>query len=199
MLLLALAPPPARSSFLAMPPNGDSITREVDPLAYRAQLRVGQVLRGKWRLDALLGVGSMATVFAATHRNVRANADWIVRGTTPLALGFAIACSSSATIERPGNGSDASSSGDATGESSAPGYWQCATKSSTAPGLPSCACVKAPTRIFGSELQCAPRGCCWATPSGGPVPASDGRSPDPFFPAFTSKPLCQCFDALTFC
>ena len=26
-------------------------------------------LRGKWRLDALLGVGGMATVFAATHRN----------------------------------------------------------------------------------------------------------------------------------
>ena len=34
-----------------------------------AQTRVGTVLRNKWRLDALLGVGGMATVFAATHRN----------------------------------------------------------------------------------------------------------------------------------
>src|SRR5262245_39656568 len=35
----------------------------------RAQTRVGQMLRGKWRLDALLGVGGMAAVYAATHRN----------------------------------------------------------------------------------------------------------------------------------
>jgi serine/threonine-protein kinase len=31
--------------------------------------RLGQVLRGKWQLDALLGIGSMAAVYAATHRN----------------------------------------------------------------------------------------------------------------------------------
>jgi eukaryotic-like serine/threonine-protein kinase len=31
--------------------------------------RVGTVIEGKWRLDALLGVGSTAAVFAATHRN----------------------------------------------------------------------------------------------------------------------------------
>ncbi|MBK8997389.1 MAG: serine/threonine protein kinase [Myxococcales bacterium] len=35
----------------------------------RAQTRVGTVLRGKWRLDVLLGVGGMAAVYAATHRN----------------------------------------------------------------------------------------------------------------------------------
>ena len=35
----------------------------------RAQARVGQVLRGKWRLDRLLGVGGTACVYAATHRN----------------------------------------------------------------------------------------------------------------------------------
>ena len=34
-----------------------------------ARARVGRVLREKWRLDALLGVGGMAAVYAATHRN----------------------------------------------------------------------------------------------------------------------------------
>jgi serine/threonine-protein kinase len=40
-----------------------------DPLMLRARARVGQVLRDKWRLDVLLGVGGMAAVYAATHRN----------------------------------------------------------------------------------------------------------------------------------
>jgi serine/threonine-protein kinase len=35
----------------------------------RAQARVGTVLKDKWRLDRLLGVGGMASVYAATHRN----------------------------------------------------------------------------------------------------------------------------------
>jgi eukaryotic-like serine/threonine-protein kinase len=30
---------------------------------------VGETLRGKWRLDALIGVGGMAAVYSATHRN----------------------------------------------------------------------------------------------------------------------------------
>ena len=34
-----------------------------------ALARVGKILRGKWHLDALLGVGGMAAVYAATHRN----------------------------------------------------------------------------------------------------------------------------------
>src|SRR6185295_962949 len=38
-------------------------------LTQRAEARVGMVLKGKWRLDALLGVGGMAAVYAATHRN----------------------------------------------------------------------------------------------------------------------------------
>ncbi len=37
----------------------------------RALARVGQVLREKYRLDALLGIGGMATVYAATHRNAK--------------------------------------------------------------------------------------------------------------------------------
>ena len=38
----------------------------MDDLALR---RLGTTLNGKWRLDAILGAGGMATVFAATHRN----------------------------------------------------------------------------------------------------------------------------------
>jgi eukaryotic-like serine/threonine-protein kinase len=56
--------------------NGDSdnddsevVTQFLDPLTVRAGARVGQTLRGKWRLDVLLGVGGMAAVYAATHRN----------------------------------------------------------------------------------------------------------------------------------
>ncbi|MDI1444505.1 protein kinase [Polyangium sp. 6x1] len=35
----------------------------------RAEARIGTLLKGKWRLDVLLGVGGMAAVYAATHRN----------------------------------------------------------------------------------------------------------------------------------
>lgn len=34
-----------------------------------ARAKIGQILRGKWHLDSLLGAGGMATVYAATHRN----------------------------------------------------------------------------------------------------------------------------------
>src|SRR5579872_7373860 len=40
-----------------------------DPLTCRARARLGTVLSDKWRLDALLGVGGAAAVYAATHRN----------------------------------------------------------------------------------------------------------------------------------
>jgi serine/threonine protein kinase len=38
-------------------------------LLAKLQSRVGTMLRGKWRVDGLLGVGGMAAVYAATHRN----------------------------------------------------------------------------------------------------------------------------------
>lgn len=38
-------------------------------VAGRAEARVGTLLRGKWRLDRVLGIGGMAAVYAATHRN----------------------------------------------------------------------------------------------------------------------------------
>jgi serine/threonine-protein kinase len=34
-----------------------------------ARTRVGRTLNGRWHLDSLLGVGGMASVYAATHRN----------------------------------------------------------------------------------------------------------------------------------
>jgi serine/threonine-protein kinase len=40
-----------------------------DPLTQRAKARVGSVLRGKWRIDRLLGIGGMAAVYEGTHRN----------------------------------------------------------------------------------------------------------------------------------
>ncbi len=40
-----------------------------DPHARRARERIGMVLGGKWTIESLLGVGGMAAVYAATHRN----------------------------------------------------------------------------------------------------------------------------------
>ena len=40
-----------------------------DPGRESAEGRVGQTLRGKWRLDRVIGVGGMAAVYEATHRN----------------------------------------------------------------------------------------------------------------------------------
>lgn len=40
-----------------------------DDIRQRALLRVGQVIKKKYRLDCLLSVGGMAAMYAATHRN----------------------------------------------------------------------------------------------------------------------------------
>jgi eukaryotic-like serine/threonine-protein kinase len=48
-----------------------SVAESGGPLLSMARNRVGSTLRGKWHLDALLGVGGMAAVYAATHRNGR--------------------------------------------------------------------------------------------------------------------------------
>jgi serine/threonine protein kinase len=44
------------------------VTATGDEDLERFQARVGQNLRGKWKLDGLLGVGGMAAVYSATHR-----------------------------------------------------------------------------------------------------------------------------------
>src|SRR5512146_1394336 len=35
----------------------------------RARARIGTVLKGKWHIDELIGMGGMAAVYVATHRN----------------------------------------------------------------------------------------------------------------------------------
>jgi serine/threonine protein kinase len=44
-------------------------TIDDDPQATRARVRIGTLLQDKWTLESLLGVGGMAAVYAATHRN----------------------------------------------------------------------------------------------------------------------------------
>ncbi len=40
-----------------------------EDITERANARLGNVLKGKWRLDAVIGIGGMACVYSATHRN----------------------------------------------------------------------------------------------------------------------------------
>jgi serine/threonine-protein kinase len=75
--LAAAAPPPPgarrvapKTSVKPPSPRDKLRTREDDSeLAARAQARVGKVLRGKYTVDAVLGIGGMAVVYAVTHRN----------------------------------------------------------------------------------------------------------------------------------
>jgi serine/threonine-protein kinase len=49
--------------------DAEQLPSIADEQTRRAQMRVGQLVRGRWKLDTLLGVGGMAAVYAATHRN----------------------------------------------------------------------------------------------------------------------------------
>jgi serine/threonine protein kinase len=48
------------------------MSAEDDEVVSRATARLGVVLKGKYTLDRILGVGGMATVYSATHRNGKA-------------------------------------------------------------------------------------------------------------------------------
>ncbi|MFO0626524.1 MAG: protein kinase [Polyangiales bacterium] len=60
-----------------------------DPLSVHARARVGRVLRGKWTLDRLIGVGGMAAVYEATHRNGSKVAIKMLHPTLMFDTGFA--------------------------------------------------------------------------------------------------------------
>src|ERR1700733_12005417 len=42
---------------------------EDEDAVVRANARIGMLLKGKYTLDRVVGIGGMATVYAATHRN----------------------------------------------------------------------------------------------------------------------------------
>src|SRR6188768_1945630 len=42
---------------------------DIKVASQRAESRIGSVVKNKWRLDRVIGVGGMACVYAATHRN----------------------------------------------------------------------------------------------------------------------------------
>ena len=52
----------------SMPNAQEDLTYDEERLR-RAGERVGELLSGRWHLDSLIGVGGMASVYAATHRN----------------------------------------------------------------------------------------------------------------------------------
>ncbi|HVU02546.1 MAG TPA: serine/threonine-protein kinase [Polyangiaceae bacterium] len=49
--------------------GSDPEPETAEPMTLRARSRLGTLLKDKWRLDSLIGVGGMAAVYAATHRN----------------------------------------------------------------------------------------------------------------------------------
>src|SRR5215475_4483781 len=50
-------------------PDAPKDAANVDDAQWQATMRVGNVIANKWRLDALLGVGGTAAVYAGTHLN----------------------------------------------------------------------------------------------------------------------------------
>jgi serine/threonine-protein kinase len=63
-----MAPLAARTSPRILKPTA-SMSDVPGELRRNAEARVGALLRDKWRVDQLLGIGGMAAVYAATHRN----------------------------------------------------------------------------------------------------------------------------------
>ena len=53
----------------AWPRAGARMPSSEDVLTRRAKDRIGSVLRDKWKIERLLGIGGMAAVYAGTHRN----------------------------------------------------------------------------------------------------------------------------------
>ncbi len=68
-LIVSLA---TASGFRTVPSTDIDVTTEADA-------RLGTVLKAKYRLDSVLGVGGMAIVYAATHRNQKRLAVKILR------------------------------------------------------------------------------------------------------------------------
>src|SRR5689334_13102446 len=67
-------PPTSVTEPVAHPEEEPPRSEEVAELARRlaraqAQKRVGVTLAGRWKIERLIGIGGMAQVFAATHRN----------------------------------------------------------------------------------------------------------------------------------
>ncbi|MDI1451509.1 serine/threonine-protein kinase [Polyangium sp. 6x1] len=52
-----------------LPVMHDAPTEPDDAVSRRAQARIGTLLRSKWRIDRVLGIGGMAAVYEGTHRN----------------------------------------------------------------------------------------------------------------------------------
>src|SRR5579862_4172879 len=68
-LLTALGGKPSSSEVSADPMLPSAFVADSESLAAAASARLGTVLKGKWRLERILGIGGMASVYAATHRN----------------------------------------------------------------------------------------------------------------------------------
>jgi eukaryotic-like serine/threonine-protein kinase len=65
-----LGPAPTSPRAPALPSQMTiSETIEIDMFRWNATMRVGRLLRGKWRLEKLLGVGGTAAVYEASHKN----------------------------------------------------------------------------------------------------------------------------------
>ena len=64
---------PCLAHIRVMPSSSKSSSKS-SPQLEKARQFVGQWVRNKWHIDKLLGVGGMASVYAATHRNGRRGA-----------------------------------------------------------------------------------------------------------------------------